>query len=141
MESLNALLDEVDRHVGVETSTSYGIGVMDRLKARAALATDAPRLAAIVRVAVAALGKAQREMPRPEVVPAVLNAWTTIDAALARIEALANGEARHAPVPALDRPATGPTPTRSPRRSSATSSRTRSPRRSGSSRCAGPRRS
>lgn len=57
---LEALLKEVDRAVGVDTSTLYGVGVMDRLKARAELSTAAPRLAAIVRVLRAELREIDR---------------------------------------------------------------------------------
>jgi hypothetical protein len=79
---LDALLREVDRHVGVETSTSYGIGVMDHLAARSALSAAAPRLAAMLRVAVEALyGGAN-----------LVNGRAECRAALARIERMAEGK-------------------------------------------------
>lgn len=98
--ALDALLKEVDGNVGVTTSDSANVGYTARFAAKVALSNAAPRLAALLRVAVEAITDEVagtcccdeaykcRGLTDPSC------RWcdlATLRAALARIEAMAKG--------------------------------------------------
>ena len=87
--ALDALLKEVEARADADVSTSYGRSIMDILMSRSETAVKyAPRLAAMLRVAVEALerlddtGGSMWSAPSTEVAAA----------ALARIETMAKGD-------------------------------------------------
>ena len=90
--ALDALLKEVDR--AVNDPRSFREDAMDwSLAARLAMSDTAPRLAAMLRVAVEALDNAHGNIGKVYTYPAIaLSIEGVTRHALARIEAMAKGE-------------------------------------------------
>ena len=93
--ALDALLKEVEARADADVSTNYGRSIMDILMSRSETAVKyAPRLAAMLRVAVEALDNAHGNIGKVYTYPAIaLSIEGVTRHALARIEAMAKGEA------------------------------------------------